>query len=354
MAPDLRPDLDAVLALTGPVWPALSGARLMITGGTGFIGKWLLESLRHANRTLGTGITATILTRNPEGFRAAQPHLGEDPAFRFVAGDVAHLPPMPGGPFTLAIHGATEASAHLNVNDPLRMFDTIVDGTRAVLDWAVAQDVPRMLFLSSGGVYGPQQPDLERVPESWRGGFDCTDHGAAYGQGKRAAEALCAIFARQRGLQVVIARIFALLGPHLPLDVHFAAGNFIRDAMKGGPVIVQGDGTPFRSYLYASDLAVWLLHLLVRGESLAPVNVGSDQGIAIADLARKVADLLGPCACEVRGQPKPGVPPARYVCATDRARDQYGLRRTVSLEEAILRTARWNGWDEGRSHGQGH
>ena len=347
MAGELTRDLDAVLALTEPIWPSLRGKRLFITGGTGFMGKWLLASLAHANRRLEAGITAVVLTRDPAGFRTRHPQLGQDPAFRFVGGDVTAPLPALDGPFHLAIHAATEASAQLNQSDPLRMFDTIVGGTRRVLDWCVDHQVPRLLFLSSGAVYGVQPPDLERVSEGYRGGPDCTDPQGAYAQGKRAAEGLCSLFAQQLGLEIPIARCFAFVGPHLPLDTHFAIGNFIRDAMAGGPIVVKSDGSPVRSYLYASDMAAWLLTLLVQGDSLAPVNVGSGEPVSIRQLAETVATTLGTCPWQVLGVPDPTNRPPRYLGDVTRARERHGLQQTVGLEEAILRTAAWHGWKKG-------
>jgi nucleoside-diphosphate-sugar epimerase len=335
-------DLAEVLEQTETIWPALKGARILITGGTGFFGSWLLESLCHANRLWKLGTKAVVLTRNPEAFRRKAPHIAEDPAIELLRGDVLELPDVPGECSHL-IHAATDASAHLLKTDPLMMLDTVLLGTRNVLGLAASKGVGRALFTSSGAVYGRQPWDLERIPDDWPGAPDCTNPGSAYAEGKRAAENLCAIFSSQHGLPVSIARCFAFLGPYLPLDTHFAIGNFIRDAMQGGPLIVNGDGTPFRSYLYASDLTAWLWHLLVRGESTVAVNVGSEESISIGELADRVARTLGGVEYRVLKSPEPGRKPERYVPGTSRARD-LGLEQTVSLEEGILRTARWHGY----------
>ena len=342
MTRNLAPDLDQILEKSAAVWPHLKGARLFLTGGTGFLGCWLLESLRHANQRLGLGARAVVLSRNPEAFHRKAPHLAEDPAIQLVQGDVLDLPEL-AGEFTHVIHAATDASAQLLRTDPLAMFDTIVLGTRNTLGWASAKAVDRFLFTSSGAVYGRQPWDLEKIPDGWQGAPDCTNPGSAYAEGKRAAENLCAIHALHHGLPVAIARCFAFLGPYLPLDLHFAIGNFIRDAMRGGPILVNGDGTPFRSYLYASDLTVWLWQLLVHGEPAVAVNVGSEDAISIAELAAKVGLTLGDVAVQILGAPEPGKHPERYVPATARAHE-LGLQQTVSLEEGILRTARWYGF----------
>lgn len=339
----LEQDLDEVLQRTAPVWPELRGARIFITGGTGFIGCWLLETMRHAGRHLGLEVEVTILTRNPAAFRRKLPRLANYPDFRFVAGDVCDFA-SPEGDFTHVIHAATDASAELNEKDPRRMFDTVIQGTRRTLDFAVEKGVDRVLFLSSGAVYGQQPWEMVRVAEDWIGSPSCVDPRAAYAEGKRAAEMLCAIYGKQFGLKVAIARIFALLGPYLSLDIHFAAGNFIRDAMQGKAVIVKGNGTPCRSYLYASDLIVCLWHMLVRAEPGKPYNVGSDESVSIRDLAERISRVVGNGKCEVLGAPDMGWNPGRYVPDTGLIARDLGLYRTVPLDEAIRRTALWNGW----------
>lgn len=339
----LSQDLDNVLRQAAPVWPELRGARLFITGGTGFIGCWLLESLRHADQRLSLGVRATVLTRDPEAFRRKAPHLVDYPGFHFISGDICNFETS-AGEFTHLIHAATDASAQLNETDPRRMFDTVIQGTRRALDFAVAKAVDRVLFLSSGAVYGQQPWEMERVAEDWIGSPSCTDPRAAYAEGKRAAEMLCSIYAKQFGTKVAITRIFALLGPYLPLDIHFAAGNFIRDAMQGKPIIVNGNGLPCRSYLYASDLTAWLWHMLVRAEPGKPYNVGSDESVSIRDLAGRVSQVLGNGEYQILGGPDMGWNPGRYVPDTSLTGRDLGLYKTVSLDEAIRRTALWYGW----------
>lgn len=329
-------DMAAVNAALAPLWPRLAGARIFMTGGTGFIGRWMLEALARS----GIDARVTLLSRDPDAFATRAPHLAA--RFDLVAGDVTRFL-APAGNYTHVLHAATDASAALNANDPRRMFDTIVDGTRRALDLAV-ENQARFVFLSSGAVYGAQPWEVSHVAEDWRGGPDPCDPLSAYGEGKRAAEMLCAIYARQFGLDVVNARIFALLGPLLSLDIHFAAGNFIRDAMAGKPIRVVGSGTAVRSYLYAADLTTWLWTLLLAGKPGTVVNMGSEESVSIADLARRTAALLGGPGVEILGQPDPGWNAGRYVPSTARIRAELGVAPTVGLDDAILRTARANGW----------
>jgi dTDP-glucose 4,6-dehydratase len=330
-------DVAAACRALAPLWPRLAGARLFITGGTGFIGRWMLEALLRSD----IAVDVTLLSRNPAAFVARAPHIAA--RCRLVAGEIDSFA-VPAGDFTHVIHGATDASAALNARDPRRMFDTIARGTRRVLDLAVERQAQRLLFMSSGAVYGVQPWNITHVPEDWHGGPDVRDPKSAYAEGKRAAETLCAIYGQQFGLDVVTARIFALLGPLLTLDTHFAAGNFIGDAMAGRTIRVESAGTAVRSYLYAADLAVWLWTLLLAGKPGAVFNVGSEAAVSIADLARLTARVLGGPGVAILGKADPGWNPGRYVPSTAAIRGELGVVPTVGLDEAIRRTALANGW----------
>lgn len=341
----IEDDFDAIHAALAQDWPNIAGKRIFMTGGTGFIGRWMLRALADANRRLGIGVEIDVLTRDPDAFAKREPELAAAKGFRLVRGDVL-APGTPGSLYDYVLHAATEASADLNERDPLRMLDTIVGGTRRMLDFAVACKAQRFFFFSSGAVYGAQPWDMTHVAEGYAGAPDLGTHRSAYGEGKRAAEMLCTIYARQFGLDIVTARIFALLGPLLSLDIHFAAGNFIRDAIAGETIIVEGSGEAVRSYLYAADLTTWLWAIVSRAPGGAVYNVGSEESVSIATLAERTAKLLGARGFEIRGQQDPGWNPGRYVPSTEKIRTELGVSATVGLDEAILRTARWNGWSE--------
>lgn len=336
-------DLDHILAHTADLWSALDGKRLFITGGTGFFGIWLLESLRHARRTLGIDLQATVLSRSPESFLQRFPEFGAEPAIQWLSGDVRHFA-FPAGHFDCVIHAATETYARTPPTPPLAGFDSIVEGTRRVFDFALHCGASEVLLTSSGAIYGPQPTTLDHVPEDHRGAPDCTSSAALYGEAKRTAELLAALYHEQHGLPVKIARCFAFVGPYLALDKHFAVGNFIADALHGRDIAIQGDGTPLRSYLHAADLMIWLLTILLRGEALRPYNVGSDQALSIAELAHVVSDTLPgrkPHICIAR-TPEPDKRPIRYVPDISRARQELGLAVRIPLGNAIQRTLDWH------------
>lgn len=338
--PTLSADLEQAVRFAPELWRELSGARIFITGGTGFFGTWLLETLLCADRAYDLGVEAVVLTRDPTAFLERNPHLAEAHKLSFRQGDVRTFE-LPSGTFSHVIHAATQASVTLNRKQPELMRDVIVSGTRRALDLALRSGARRFLLASSGAVYGRQRPDIAFVGEDDLGLAAPLETPDAYAEGKREAESLCRQAAQER-LTATIARGFAFVGPHLPLGSHFAIGNFIRDALRGGPIDIRGDGTPYRSYLYASDLAVWLWTILLKGAGGRAYNVGSERRITVGELARLVAAEISPGA-EVRiaEQPVPGRPPEQYVPSTARARSELGLTETVCLESALRRTASW-------------
>lgn len=340
MPPIAPADLDHVLQHTRDLWRELSDARIFVTGGTGFFGCWLMESFVWARDQLGLNASITVLTRSPEAFREKAPHLVNHPAVHLVSGDVRSFAVAQAG-FTHVIHAATPSSGTAT-QDSLLMLDTIIEGTRHTLDFAAAAGARRFLFTSSGAVYGTQPSHLSHVPETYFGAPDPSDTKKVYGAGKRLAETLCCIYGQTTNVQPLIARCFAFVGAHLPLDQHFAIGNFIDDCLNNRGIQIRGDGTPRRSYLYAADLAIWLWTILVRGEPARPYNVGANQDLSIAEVARAVTAVLNPAAeIRIAGIARPDQPTEKYVPETERAHNELGLRQFISVPDAIRRTAEW-------------
>lgn len=338
----LQQDLDHILAHTEDLWDELRGQRIFITGGTGFFGCWLLESFCWANDKLGLNTEAVVLTRNPDAFRERMPHVGRHPAVRLHRGDVRNFAFLEGD-FPYVVHAAADTSDRLKREDPQCVWDSIVDGTRHMLRFARTCRAKRFLLASSGAVYGSPPVAMSHIPEDYTGGPNPMDEWMAVAEGKRAAEMLCALAAHGSEMKIAVARAFAFVGPYLPLDVHYAVGNFIRDVLDHSPIVVRGDGTPYRSYLYTADMAIWLWTILLRGRTLYPYNVGSEEAFTIEDIARKVASRFEKDLPVRILQPKQaGAVPQRYVPSTRRAREELGLHQWVSLEDAIDRTLRWH------------
>jgi nucleoside-diphosphate-sugar epimerase len=335
-------DLGHVLAHTREFWPQAKGARFFITGGTGFFGVWLLESFAHANDTLGLGMRAVILTRNPAAFAQRSPHLVGRGDLEFLKGDLATFV-FPSGKFTHLINCAAETGVWTNHESAAGLLDRIAQGLGHLLDFAVAAQVENFLQVGSGAVYGPQPPEVTHLSEDHPGLAAPLPPGAIWAEGKRLEEALAQAHAGRHGYALKIARGFAFVGPHLPLDANYAIGNFIGEGLRGGPIHIAGDGTPYRSYLYAADLAIWLWTLLFAGPAGRAYNVGSDDGRPIASHARCVAEICGIVSpVEVALAADPARPVARYVPDIRRARAELGLDAWIPEEEGIRRTVAWH------------
>jgi len=322
-------DLAHVLGRADGEWEALRGKRLLVTGGTGFFGKWLLGSLLEACVERELGLCVTVLSRDPAPFLWQFP---EAAALQFMKGDVTDFSP-PSERFDYVVHAVTVTSSVENPAQEEERVRAMIAGTRRVLDLA-RRDGARLLYVSSGAVYGSFVGRRSGAKED---DFETAQPLFPYAVGKRKAEGLCA----ESGLDFVSARGFAFLGPHLPLDAHFAAGNFLRDALRGGPVIVRGDGTALRSYLHPADLVVWLLRILLRGQRERAYNVGSDEAVTTAQLARLIADAVGPSTAVAVQSSQPPGPQNVYLPDISRARTELGLDVWIPLREAIARTVKF-------------
>jgi dTDP-glucose 4,6-dehydratase len=330
-------DLNHILDHTRDAWDELRGQRMFVTGGTGFFGTWLLESIVWANDRLNLQMRVEVLTRDPGMYSNKAPALARHECIRLIKGDIRDYA-FPSGSFSHVIHAAAESGTSLNEENPREMIETIIDGTNRTLDFAQSSGAQKLLFISSGAIYGRQPVDMASMSEGYSGGPDPIDPHSAYAEGKRAAELSCALRIGE-GLDTKIARCFAFVGPHLPLDGHFAIGNFIRDGLRGGPIIVKGDGSPVRSYLYAADLSIWLLTILIRGKSGAAYNVGSEEAITIGQLADKVSKAFpNRPPVQIMTPLNAGRRIERYVPSTRFAETELGLHAWINLEEGIKRT----------------
>lgn len=331
-------DRKHILERSGDLWEALRGARIFVTGGTGFVGTWMMEAFAAANEAYHLQAKAVLLTRDPVRFHNRAPHLAKAPSLEFVTGNATSFT-APQGSFDYIVHAATERSFEPDAARPLGILEPDLIATRRVLDLAVSSGARRFLFTSSGAVYGASASTLERVPENYSGAPDVLEARGAYGESKRVSEFACTSYARLHGFDAVVARLFAFSGPHLPLDEGYAIGNFVRDVLQGRNISIAGDGTARRSYLYAADLAVWLWTLLIRGTAGRAYNVGSPDAVTIQELADTVAQTLAPGTdVSVARSPVPGAAPSNYIPDTTRAQQELALRAWIDLPDALRRT----------------
>ena len=298
--------------------------KIFLTGGTGFFGKSILDMLL---KDFMPGTEFLILSRDPEKFLNSFPEYRQLERIRFIKGNAVDFT-FPEEDFDYVIHAATPAVTTL---PPGEMRRIIIDGTQRVLEFARYCRAQKMLFTSSGAVYGPQG-DCRNVAED----FPCNPV-TEYGIAKLDAEKMCI----SSGVPTQIARCFAFVGPRLARDIHFAIGNFIENCLKGEDIIIKGDGTAFRSYLYSDELVQWLFTILERGTPGRPYNVGSPHGLSIADLAKEVARCCGNTSkIKILTPASADTPVSRYVPSIERAEKELGLQVNIQLADAIINTVR--------------
>lgn len=318
----------------------LAGQHLFLTGGTGFFGQWLLALLYQLNLH-GAGVNVTVLSRNPARFLDSQPRYRDCSWLHWLSSDVRDVLAIPGRPVNLIVHAATDTSTDAH-GRPLDLFDTIVVGARRVLDLAAQHDA-RVLLTGSGAQYGVllgASGQESGVVETFAGACVSNNANSVYGEAKRAQETLAAIYAQHHDLSIVMTRCFAFAGPGLPLDAHFAIGNFVRDALCADEIVLHSSGQAVRSYLHGADLAGWLLTLLVKGQPGVAYNVGSDDAVSVAALARRVMERVSPGkSLRILGRPDDSSQ-SFYVPDISRAR-RLGLEVWTALDQSIDSMAAW-------------
>ena len=262
----------------------LAGSRILLTGGTGFVGKWLLQTAQIAQANSSDQIEIVIPTR-----RLSAPHVQLTkqigcPNISWIECDFLREK-IKVGAVDMIIHAATPASAELNESNPIEMTKINTQSMQAALKFA-ENKVP-FLFTSSGAVYGNQPQSITHISEHQNQPY--SELTSAYAKGKKLAESMCAQ-AGQAGLcSPIIARLFAFSGYYLPRDTHFAIGNFVQNVLDRKPIHINSDGQARRSYLCGADMATWLWCALAKGESPHPLHIGSEHSISILELAQTVA-----------------------------------------------------------------
>jgi dTDP-glucose 4,6-dehydratase len=338
-----KEDLDNILRRVAPLREKLRGKRIFLSGDAAFYDIWLAESFHHINREYALGATLTVLSGDPEALMEQCPHFKDFPEVSFVRGDVRNFT-FPDGHFDYVIHVEPEVNEQHAQEHPELLYPLMLERTRSVLDFTVSCKARKMLFIDSGAVYGVQPTELSVITEDFLAHPEFEGpKSSAYGRGALHAERLCLEYAAMYRFYVTTARCFAFIGPHLPTDPQCVPGGFIADCLAGRPLVISGDATALSSYIYGADLAVWLWTILVNGLNDRAYNVGSEQAASVVELAEEVNRCCGGGSdIQVLQPVLPGIPPARYIPCTGRARKELQLTLDFPLREALEKSVKWH------------
>jgi len=338
----VREDAAAVLNGRVPSLQALKGAQFSLTGGTGFLGTWLLELIARLNEEHGFGIRVWSLSRGAKAFALKWPHLASQPWLRLVEGDIRYLAELPRETQYL-VHAAALTDRRICASNPSLVGEVNTVGAMRVLRAAnLLEDLRKGVFLSSGLAVGRQAWELQAIDENHSGPVRCDRAESVYAESKRMAEVLAQCAISEWKAPLVTLRPFAFVGPYQSLELPWAVTDFMRDSLRGGPIRIMGDGATVRSILYAADFAYAVLAVLAHGKSLATYHVGSDEAVDLLSLARLIAGHFTPMP-EIRtGLGQAGHERTRLVPSIQRLRNELGFAPRFTVAAALERSLEWH------------
>lgn len=269
----------------------LKNQKVLVAGGTGFIGSWIAEFVAYLNDNHQFNTSLVLLARNTDSFRNEKKHLATRSDIQFISKDIRNINELPQD-ISYIIHAAASPDNRNHVSNPIETISTITKGTDNLIDSAFRlPNLKKFLYLSSGQVYGKCIVNKGIISELDFGALDCNKITAVYPEAKRLAEATCCAYSSQYKLPIVVARPFSFIGPYQSLSKPWAINNFINDALNNRTIRIIGNGEPIRSYMYPADLVVWILKILIAGKINTAYNVGNPLGISLKDAAEKIVQI---------------------------------------------------------------
>jgi len=322
----------------------LRNAHIYITGGTGFLGAWLLELIGGLNDQFDFKIKATIAGRSFEKFRLKHPHLVKRKEFTFQSVDVRNLAELPHDT-THIIHAAATSNRDHFASFPTLSFENNIVAALQVFRLAnQLSAIQNIVLVSSSQVYGRQPNDVQTIKEDSFGGvLSSFDTNSVYAESKRACESAAASFLTEMKLPICVARPFSFVGPYQSLDLPWAITNFMQEALRGGPINIMSDGSVIRGLMYASDFANWILHITAYAKPRSVYNVGSSEPVDLLSLAKMIRSFFKnePQIVTSLGNNSSGGG-KRMLPDVEKAKKELQLKITVGLETAIQRSMEWH------------
>jgi UDP-glucuronate decarboxylase len=353
----IEADLNHIRKEANDAFQAMAGKRLLVVGGAGFLGYYLVQSVLAWNRSAQpeSRIGLTVFDNFIRGVPAWLTALEGAPGFTLARHDITQPLPANLPDFQYMIHAGSIASPIYYRKHPIETMDANVGGLRSLLDYARSQDgkgrtVEGFLFYSSSEIYGDPPPEAIPTPETFRGNVSCTGPRACYDESKRYGETLCVNFARQHGTAVKVARPFNHYGPGLKLTDGRLIPDLVRDILAGRDITLLSDGSPKRTFCYVADAIAGYYRLLTMGKPGEAYNIGTETPeISVADLAGKLSSLAG----ELYGYKGKVVRktsqdadylvdnPERRCPIIAKAREHFGYNPTIGLDEGLRRNLIW-------------
>jgi nucleoside-diphosphate-sugar epimerase len=350
-------DLDSILDGAGPELAEIAGKKLLITGGAGFLGYYLVQAPLAWNQRADSDdrIDLTVLDSHVRGVPDWLSRYSAADGLTLVKHDVRQQLPADLGDFEYVIHAAGIASPTYYRQYPIETMDANVTGLRLLLDRVVeararGRRTAGFLYFSSSEIYGDPSPDQIPTPETYRGNVSCTGPRACYDESKRYGETMCVNFARQHGVPATIARPFNNYGPGLKLTDRRLIPDLARDVLNGQDLTLFSDGSATRTFCYVTDAVTGYYKVLVNGRPGEPYNIGTEEPeISVGELAERITalarDLFGYQGKAVHRRSVEADylvdNPSRRRPLIAKAQDELGYRPRVTLDEGLRRSLVW-------------
>jgi len=320
----------------------LKNQQLYLTGAGGFMGSWLIEMINCLNCNFDFNVSVLATSRSWEFAKENTPHLFSYKNITFLEQDVRNPIEIPTD-HQWIIHLASNPDNRIHTTNPLKIVETITHGTTNILHAASRLDhLKKFLNISSGNIYGGFQDTETDVKEDQFGPLNCSSILSTYQESKRMGETITQIFSSQTRIPVATLRPFAFIGPNQQLDRPWAINNFVRDALNGEKIRILGNTQTKRSYMYPSDMAYWILKYLGDSKSNSFMNLGSDEGISLEEIAQTVADNFSKSIPLDTSRNEFSNIKTNFVPNLELAKTKYKLNLTINFKEAIRKTVEWH------------
>jgi nucleoside-diphosphate-sugar epimerase len=326
-------DVESLLT-SGHTFQQFDGSIITILGGTGFIGKWLIQALHEFSSNFGFSSEITVVTRDARNaHRLFVEELGlklKIAEFDFTSG------PTELEQSDFFINGATPSQKKTGLQNMDSLYTSSVNASQSIIRSAKKYgNMPKVVNLSSGIVYGSQELTVRNQIEK---SISITSNShSGYLNAKIDSELIFSEAAAAGLVNSISPRLFAFAGPGIAIDEHFAVGNFLRDGMQEKQIAINGNPSTMRSYMYPTDLTIWLLSAVLEPKNLN-INIGSETPISMLDLANLISDMTSRKGVKILGDDQDV---SNYVPSTLCFRETYGVSEQIDVSSGLERWIEW-------------